>query len=183
MPKKFLSLSGFVLVMAISSSQAFADYWKNIPLRPQPPGAPAGAYTGMPRGAMPVREPIQQVSGVRDYGNYGGQFPSSGQMMMPTPQRYPQMHAPMYPCPVPNVPVQVGGTTISNQAFAPHEMMYAHKYKAMFPPFYYKVSGGWLKTPWGMESHDKWVLQGTEVKVNYRDRYSWFSGFHPPVLR
>lgn len=100
---------------------------------------------------------------------------------MPAPQRYPQMHAPMYPTPVPNVPAYVGGTTYTNQAFAPHEMLYPHKYKALFPPFYYKVSGKWWWTPFGMESHDRWELQGTQVKVNYRSCYRPFSGFCPPT--
>jgi len=109
-----------------------------------------------------------------------GQLPP-GAMMMPPPRQYPQMHAPMYPSPVPNVPTYVGGTLYTNQAFAPHEMLYPHEYKAMFPPFYYKVHGKWWWTPFGMESHDKWELQGTEVKVKYRSSYRWFSGFCPPV--
>lgn len=109
-----------------------------------------------------------------------GQLPP-GAMMMPPQQCYPQMHAPLYPCPVPNVPAYVGGTVYTNQAFAPHEMLYAHKYKALFPPFYYKVSGKWWWTPFGMESHDRWELQGTEVKVKYRSCYRPFSGFCPPV--
>jgi hypothetical protein len=105
----------------------------------------------------------------------------SGAMMMPPPPRYPQTHAPMYPSPVPNVPTYVGGTVYTNQAFAPHEMLYPHEYKALFPPFYYKVSGKWWWTPFGMESHDKWELQGTEVNVKYRSDYRPFSGFAPPV--
>ena len=91
------------------------------------------------------------------------------------------MHAPLYPCPVPNVPTYVGGTTYTNQAFAPHEMLYPHEYKSLYPPFYHKVSGKWWWTPFGMESHDKWELQGTEVKVKYRSSYRWFSGFCPPT--
>ncbi len=110
-----------------------------------------------------------------------GQMPPGAMMMPPPRQQYPQMHAPMYPCPVPNVPTYVGGTTYTNQAFAPHEMLYPHKYKSLYPPFYYKVHGKWWWTPFGMESHDTWELQGTEVTVNYRSSYRWFSGFHPPV--
>lgn len=109
-----------------------------------------------------------------------GQMPP-GAMMMPPREQYPQMHAPMYPCPVPNVPAYVGGTAYTNQAFAPHEMLYPHQYKSLYPPFYYKVRGGWWWTPFGMESHDKWELQGTEVKVKYRSSYRPFSGYHPPV--
>lgn len=98
------------------------------------------------------------------------------------PRRYPQMHAPLYPTPVPNVPAQVGGSVITNQAFAPHEMIYPHEYKALYPPFYHKVSGWWMWTPWGIESHDKWELQGTEVRVKYRSERRLFSGFVPPAI-
>jgi hypothetical protein len=128
------------------------------------------------------------------FAQYGGMAPQmmpgqmmpaqmpSGAMMMPPPrQQYTQLHAPMYPCPMPNVPTYVGGTAYTNQAFAPHEMLYAHKYKSLYPPFYYKVHGKWWWTPFGMESHDKWELQGTEVKVKYSSSYPLFSGFHPPV--
>lgn len=120
--------------------------------------------------------PIQQVNGVAAYGSPAAAYPQ----MMPPP-RYPQLHAPLYPTPVPNVPANIGGTTITNQAFAPHEMLYPHEYKALFPPFYYKVSGKWWWTPWGMESHDKWELQGTEVRVKYKSHISPFSGFVPPM--
>lgn len=111
------------------------------------------------------------------------QLPPGAVVIMPAPAQYPQMHAPMYPSPLPNVPVQMGGTVYTNQAFAPHEMLYPHRYKALFPPFYYKVSGKWWWTPFGMESHDKWELQGTEVNVRYRGSYRPFSGFIPPVSR
>ena len=120
---------------------------------------------------------IQQVNGVvtRGGANLGYNVPP------PMPQRYPQMHAPMYPTPVPNVPVSVGGTMITNQAFAPQEMLYPHEYKSLYPPFYHKVSGKWWWTPCGIESHDKWELQGTEVKVKYRSSFAPFSGFAPPL--
>ncbi len=97
------------------------------------------------------------------------------------PQKgYPYLGAPMYPCPLPNIPVQVGGTMYTNQAFAPHEMLYAHKYRSMYGPFFYRVKGSWLWTPFGIESHDKWELVGTEVKVNYKSKISPLSGFIPP---
>jgi hypothetical protein len=97
------------------------------------------------------------------------------------PQRgYPNLGAPMYPCPLPNIPVQVGGTQVTNPAFAPHEMLYPHQYRAMYGPFFYRVKGSWIWTPFGIESHDKWELQGTEVKVNYKSRISPFSGFIAP---
>jgi hypothetical protein len=93
---------------------------------------------------------------------------------------YPYLNAPLNTTPVPNVPYQVGSTMITNQAFAPQEMLYAHKYRAMYPPYYYKVRGHWIVTPWGVQSNDHWELQGTEVKVNYRSSYSPFSMFTPP---
>lgn len=93
---------------------------------------------------------------------------------------YPYLNAPLNTTPVPNVPYQVGSTMITNQAFAPQEMLYAHKYRAMYPPYYYKVRGHWMVTPWGVWSNDHWELQGTEVKVNYRSSYSPFSMFTPP---
>ncbi|MHC4877978.1 MAG: hypothetical protein ACYTGL_16090 [Planctomycetota bacterium] len=97
------------------------------------------------------------------------------------PQKgYPYLGAPMYPCPQPNIPVQVGGTMYTNQAFAPHEMLYAHKYRSMYGPFFYRVKGAWLWTPFGIESHDKWELVGTEVKVNYKSKICPLSGFIPP---
>ena len=96
---------------------------------------------------------------------------------------YPYLNAPMYVCPRPDVPYQMGGTFITNQAFYPQEMMHPHEYKAMYPPFYYRAHGGWIVTPFGVRSHESWRLQGTVVKVKYRPRYSLFSAFHPPVLR
>lgn len=102
--------------------------------------------------------------------------PNPGQ---PPIHQYPQLNTPLYPCPRQDIPVQVGGTQITNQAFAPHEMLYAHEYRGLYPPFYYRVKGSWLWTPFGVESHDKWELMGTEVKVKYRSNYSLLSGFTP----
>lgn len=96
---------------------------------------------------------------------------------------YPYTHAPLNPCPVPNVPYQVGSTIVTNQALYPQEMLYPHKYRAMYPPFYYKVRGHWVVTPFGVWSNDHWELQGTEVKVNYRSHYNPVSLFHPPHLK
>jgi hypothetical protein len=92
---------------------------------------------------------------------------------------YPQTNAPLYPTAQPNVPYQVGGTIITNQAFAPHEMLYPHDYRAMYAPFYYVVKGRWVVTPWGVRNNEQWELQGTMVEVNYRPRAPLFSGFHP----
>ncbi len=95
--------------------------------------------------------------------------------------QYPQLNAPLYPSPIQNVPAWTGGTVITNQAFAPHELLYPHEYHSMYGPFYYQVKGCWLWTPLGMRQHERWKLQGTEVRVKYRTHYKLFSGFHPPV--
>ncbi len=98
-------------------------------------------------------------------------------------QGYTQLGAPMYPSPVQHVPPQIGGTLITNPAFAPQEMLYTHNYKAMYPPFYYKVRGSWYWTPWGIRSHDVWELRGTEVSIQYKKHYPWRQPFTPPVFR
>jgi hypothetical protein len=95
--------------------------------------------------------------------------------------RYPVLNAPLYPSPVQYVPAWSGGTIITNQALAPHEMLYPHAYHAMYPPFYYRVRGFWFLTPFGVRQHEQWKLEGTHVKVKYRDHYRPFSQFHPPV--
>ena len=98
----------------------------------------------------------------------------------PGPNVYPRLNAPMYPAPVQYTPAWNGGSFITNQAFAPHEMTYPHRYHAMYPPFYHKVEGKWVMTPFGMRQHEEWKLEGTEVIVNYRSRFKLFSGYHPP---
>ena len=94
---------------------------------------------------------------------------------------YPILNAPLYPAPVQYTPPWTGGTIITNQALAPHEMLYPHKYHAMYGPFYYKVRGKWFVTPFGVHQHEKWKLEGTQVKVKYHPHHKLFSGFHPPV--
>lgn len=92
---------------------------------------------------------------------------------------YPYLNAPLYPSPNPNPPSQVGTTFITNQAFAPHEMMYAHRYKSMYGPYSYRVKGGWCWTPFGMKSEEHWKLQGTMVDVRYHSDISPFAFFKP----
>jgi hypothetical protein len=97
---------------------------------------------------------------------------------------YVQMGAAMYPTPRPNIPIWSGSTMITNQALAPHEMLYPHTYRAMYPPFYHRVKGGWILTPTGVRSHEKWELQGTMVQVKYRSSYPSLlsgAGWHPPA--
>lgn len=93
---------------------------------------------------------------------------------------YPYLNAPLYSSPRQDVPVQVGSTVITNQAFSPHEMLHSHTYRAMYPPYYHHVSGKWIVTPWGVFSNEHWVLQGTQVEVKYRSKVPFLSLFNPP---
>ena len=94
-----------------------------------------------------------------------------------------QTGAALYPSPVPGIPQQIGGAAIMNQAFHPHEMLYPHEYHAMYPPYYYKVNGGFMMTPFRMWSHEDWTLQGTQVDVKYKSHISPFTLFHPTYHR
>ncbi|MCA9071857.1 MAG: hypothetical protein KDA84_23175, partial [Planctomycetaceae bacterium] len=96
---------------------------------------------------------------------------------------YVYLNAPLYPTPQPYVPQEVGSSVITNQALAPHEMLYKHKYHAMYPPFYYKVNGRWIVTRNGLLTRETWKLQGTEVNVKYHSHISPFALFCPPVVR
>ena len=106
-----------------------------------------------------------------------GMYPQDGSGM------YPQTGAALYPAPRPGIPQQVGGIAIENQAFHPHEMLHAHRYRAIYPPYYYKVNGGWMVTPFGVWSKEDWKLQGTQVDVKYHSSISPFTLFKPPVIR
>jgi hypothetical protein len=106
---------------------------------------------------------------------------------MPAQQQgYVRLGAPLYPTPRPNIPAWTGSTVITNQAFAPQEMLYPHTYRAIYPPFYHRVKGGWIVTPTGVRSHERWELQGTQVEVKYRSSYpGLLSGafWHPPAMQ
>jgi len=106
-----------------------------------------------------------------------GMYPQNGSGM------YPQTGAALYPAPRPGIPQQVGGIAIENQAFHPHEMLHEHRYRALYPPYYYKVNGGWMVTPFGVWSKEDWKLQGTQVDVKYHSSISPFTMFKPPVIR
>lgn len=97
---------------------------------------------------------------------------------------YVRLGAPLYPSPRPNIPIWTGSTVITNQALAPHEMLYPHTYRAIYPPYYHRVKGGWWVTPFGVRSHEKWELQGTMVQVKYRAHYPGLTSgayWHPPA--
>jgi len=134
-------------------------------------------------------QPVQMVSQGQYWNASNPSAPSgpvySGYAQM-SPQQgggYPQTGAALYPAPRPGIPHQVGGIAIQNPAFHPHEMLYAHRYTAMYPPYYYKVNGGWMVSPFGVWSHEDWKLQGTTVDVKYKSHISPFSHFKPPVIR
>lgn len=96
---------------------------------------------------------------------------------------YPQLGAPMYPSPKPGIPDYVGRTIITNQALAPQEMLYPHEYTAMYGPYYYNVKGGWIWTPFGIRSHERWKLEGTKVNVKYKSDFGLFPRFIPPHIK
>ncbi|WP_437206087.1 hypothetical protein [Planctomicrobium sp. SH664] len=125
----------------------------------------------------PAPGQVQQAQAVEGYVQPGASAAGAANL-----GQYPQLNAPLYPSPVQYTPEYNGGTIITNQAFAPHEMLYPHTYHAMYPPFYYKVKGGWIWTPFGMRQHEQWKLQGTEVTVKYRSHYPLFGGYHPPRI-
>ena len=103
------------------------------------------------------------------------------------PGCYPQLRSSLYPSPRPNVPREVGWTVYTTPAFAPHEMLYPHCYRAMYPPFYYKVkwkqNNCWLLPLPGFgrsRTVEKVKLMGTQVDVKYHGAISPFTMFFPP---
>lgn len=152
--------------------------WAPSPVQSQSPGYRAG----MPQNAS----------------FFNGQDPSATGFVAPTPidpkpvvpvapvvePGYVRLGASMYPTPRPNIPIWTGATMITNQALAPQEMLYPHTYRAIYPPYYHRVKGGWLLTPLGVRSHERWQLQGTMVEVKYRSSYPGLlsgSFWHPPA--
>lgn len=132
---------------------------------PLPPGSmrPSAGVPALPgHGEMPV--PAAPVPG----------------HLPPIQPGYPYLNAPLYPYPQPNVPVQVGSTLITNQAFYPQEMLYPHDYQALYPPYYYRVKGRWFATPFGIRQDENWELLGTKVTVKYRSAIPFWTGFHAP---
>ncbi len=104
----------------------------------------------------------------------GGQY-------APQQTGYVKLNAPMYPTPRPNIPIWTGGSMITNQAFAPHEMLYPHTYRSMYGPFYHRVHGCYVWTPFGMRTHEKWDLLGTTVQVKYRSHWPKFGPSKPMI--
>jgi hypothetical protein len=110
-----------------------------------------------------------------------GAFADTGVPGVPSQPGYVQLGAALYPAPQPNVPVWTGATFITSHALAPHEMLYPHTYRALYPPYYHRVKGGYIWTPFGIKSHEKWELQGTMVQVKYRSKPPLFKGGIAPA--
>jgi hypothetical protein len=112
-----------------------------------------------------------------------GQAPMPPQIYGGGPAGFARLDGALYPSPRQDIPGYVGSTMITNQAFAPHEMLYAHHYRGLYGPFYHKTCRSWIMTPFGICKNEKRVLVGTEVRVNYKSSISPFSLFFPPVVR
>ena len=72
--------------------------------------------------AGPIYAPAQGAGTASYSYDDGGAQQNGGQ--------YPRLNAPLYPAPVQNTPSWNGATIITNQALAPHEMLYPHEYRA-----------------------------------------------------
>ncbi|GIX04078.1 MAG: hypothetical protein KatS3mg113_1084 [Planctomycetaceae bacterium] len=100
----------------------------------------------------------------------------------PVQQGSVHLGAALYPAPQPQVPGYAGVTYITNHALAPHEMLYPHTYRALYPPYYHRVKGSYMWTPFGMKNHETWELQGTMVQVKYRSHPPLLKGGHAPII-
>lgn len=141
------------------------------------------AHTGVKTLAVLLGTMIQQCAFAQQPASYSAAAHRAepAPLTEANPNVYPRLNASLYPSPVQHVPAWTGSTYITNQALSPHEMLYPHKYRAMYPPFYYKVTGGWVVTPTGVKQQEKWVLEGTQVKVNYNAHRNPLSRiFFPP---
>ena len=161
-----------VLLTAVAVQSASAQRRPNTRPVSQPARLPSAPVLRRVPQAQPVAN--RYAAPVRRVANQGAAAPSRG---------YGRLNAPLNPTPRANIPYQVGGTMITNQAFHPAEMLYPHRYQAMYPPYYYKVHGGWRVTPWGVRSYEHWKLMGTKVDVKYHGSISPLAGFTKPFLR
>lgn len=133
------------------------------PLQAQDPGQYMGyyAYPQPMRGPYPPSGAFP-VSNMGYTGGHGYEYATG---------HYPNLDASLYPSPRPDIPQEVGGTIITNSALYPHEMLYPHTYRAIYPPFYYK------RGLFGRRYH----VTGTQVTVKYKGHISPFSLFFPPT--
>lgn len=195
---RFVTVAGLVVLSALMLPTARADEFADpfaTELATPPAPAPAilevssqvaetpSLYEASPATTTPAA--LRQVGMMRQGP---APQPLNAEIGMLPPQAppqqsgYVQLGAPLYPSPRPNIPIWSGSTMITNQAFAPHEMLYPHTYRATYPPYYHKVKGCWVLTPFGIRSHERWELQGTQVQVKYRSQYPGLlkGAWHPP---
>jgi hypothetical protein len=163
------------------------------------PGPAASAVTddeGVSAQPAAPQNVIPQVTGRRGspviVNGPQAPIPVYGQPVVPAPiysapggypasAGYARLDAALYPSPRQDIPAYVGSTMITNPAFDPHEMLYAHSYRGLYGPFYHKTYRSWVMTPFGICKNEKRVLVGTEVRVNYKSRISPFALFFPPI--
>jgi hypothetical protein len=166
-----------VILSAWSLNSALAQSDANQTHAPSTSTAPQSQASG---------KPVQQAGWAGVTVHHPGPVPAPNYLPPYAPNimpcQYPQLGASMYPCPVPNVPYQCGGAFITNQAFDPHEMLYPHTYRSIYPPYYYEVHGGWKLFPWGTVQSEQWRLRGTVVTVKYSPSIGLFSGYVPPAI-
>lgn len=159
-------------VIPVYPGASWQTYQAPMPIRT----VSQGQYTYPASASTPVG-PQRTGNGMMTPQPTGGYYPMSSQ------GQYPQTGAALYPAPVPGIPQQIGGAAVVNPAFHPHEMLYPHQYHAMYPPYYYKVNGGFAVTPFGVWSQEHWKLEGTKVDVKYKSHISPFTLFQPPYHR
>jgi len=147
--------------LAVPAVHAQSEVRNILPPSPAQPTAPAAPTYQTAQYAAPV---------------------AAAPYVAPQQAGYVRLNAPLYPSPRPNIPIWSGSTMITNQAFAPHEMLYPHTYRAMFPPFYHRVRGKYIWTPFGMRTHEQWKLQGTLVEVKYRSHWPKLGGPQKPII-
>ena len=133
----------------------------------QPASSRQPAYPAVATTAQPV--PAQDVTHKRHINP--PLIPGAG---------FATLGAPLYPCPQPNIPLNVGATVITNEALYPHEFLYPHCYRGLYAPFYHKTHRSWVMTPFGIYKNERRVLTGTEVCVKYKSFISPLSLFLPP---
>lgn len=140
------------------------------------------AWAQQPYNGVRYGGPAQQVSQEQMAPQpMNGPQAGPGYYAPPSQPGYVQLGGALYPSPRPNIPVETGITYITSQALAPHEMLYPHTYRSLHGPYYHKVTGGYIWTPFGMRTHEKWELQGTMVQVKYRSQQPFFRTLLAPT--
>ena len=153
------------ILQPVHPGQNWQQYQAPVPVHQTAPGYFSLVSRGLPAGTL--RSASERSTSPVSTSHSGG------------PGAAPDPGTALYPSPVRGIPQQTGGAAISNQFLHPHEMLYQHRYRALYPPYYYKVNGKWCVTPFGVWSHEDWYLQGTTVDVKYHSHKRPFSFFYP----